>query len=163
MICRYYELLSGGREEVGLEYRSQLSGGNFEELLLASRQRDVMSGFSTVGVHRDDVIFKIGGYPLRKYGSQGQQKSFLVALKLAQYQLVSEVKGARPTLLLDDLFDKLDRGRVEQLIRLVSGDDFGQIFISDCNQERLRTILDKAETDYRLFTISGGETSQVAK
>lgn len=157
LICRYYELLCGGREEVTLEYRTQLSEGSFVELSEAARQRDLVNGYSTVGVHRDDIIFKIGGYPLRKYGSQGQQKSFLVALKLAQYQLMSERKGEQPILLLDDLFDKLDRGRVEQLIRLVSGDDFGQIFISDCNQERLRTILDRAEVGYGLFAVAGGE------
>ncbi len=157
LICSYYELLCGGREQVSLEYRTQLDGGvSLAELLLKARERDVVNGYSTVGVHRDDVNFTIGGYALRKFGSQGQQKSFLVALKLAQYQLVSEMKGEQPILLLDDLFDKLDRGRVEQLIRLVSGDDFGQIFISDCKQERLRTILDKAEVGYSLFRVDGG-------
>ncbi len=98
---------------------------------------------------------------LRKYGSQGQQKSFLVALKLAQYQLLSRHKGERAILLLDDLFDKLDRGRVEQLIHLVSGDDFGQIFISDCNQERLRMILDRAEREYTLLLVEDGEVSDI--
>ncbi len=157
LICRYYEMLSGGRESVALEYRSQLEGSDFVALANAARERDIFNGHTTFGIHRDDVVFKIGGYPLRKYGSQGQQKSFLVALKLAQYQLVSELKEEHPILLLDDLFDKLDRGRVEQLIRLVSGDDFGQIFISDCNQERLRTILDRAEVGYGLFGVEAGD------
>ncbi len=156
MICRYYEMLSGGGEEVSLEYRTQLGEGDFLSLLSQSRSRDIACGYSSVGVHRDDVVFLIGGYPLRKYGSQGQQKSFLVALKLAQYQLISEALEERPILLLDDLFDKLDRGRVEQLIRLVSGEDFGQIFISDCNQERLSAILDKAEVEYNLFVVDRG-------
>ncbi len=160
LICRYYELLSGGREEVSLEYKTQVGEGGFIDMMQAARQRDIINGYTTVGVHRDDVIFKIGGYPLRKYGSQGQQKSFLVALKLAQYQIVSETKGEQPILLLDDLFDKLDRGRVEQLIRLVSGDDFGQIFISDCNKERLQTILDKAAVEYAIFTVDGGEVTK---
>lgn len=160
LVCSYYELLSGGREDVSLEYRSQLSDWGLLELLQSSRQRDIVNGYTTVGVHRDDVIFKIGGFPLRKFGSQGQQKSFLVALKLAQYQLVREKKGEYPILLLDDLFDKLDRGRVEQLIRLVSGDDFGQIFISDCNPDRLRMTLDKAEVEYGLFDVNLGVVSK---
>lgn len=161
LITRYYEMLSGGREEVSLEYRTQLSGGGLLELFEQARQRDIINGHTTVGVHRDDVIFSIGGYPLRKYGSQGQQKSFLVALKLAQYQILCKHRGERPILLLDDLFDKLDRGRVEQLIRLVSGDEFGQIFISDCNQERLKTILDRAEVEYGLFGVDAGVVSSL--
>ncbi len=156
LVCRFYELLSGGRESVNLEYQSTLSGSDFTTLLAASRERDIINGHTTVGIHRDDINFSIAGYPLRKYGSQGQQKSFLVALKLAQYMRVSEAKGEAPILLLDDLFDKLDRSRVEQLIRLVSGDDFGQIFISDCNQERLETILNRAEVDYKIFHVTEG-------
>ncbi len=158
LVCRYYEVLSGGRESVAIGYRSQLSGeASFEELMLQSRQRDVVNGYSTVGVHRDDLLFTIDdGQALRKFGSQGQQKSFLVALKLAQYQLMSRVKGEHPILLLDDLFDKLDRGRVEQLIKLVAGDDFGQIFISDCNKERLGQVLDKADVEYNIFEIERG-------
>ena len=103
---------------------------------------------------------KIGGYPLRKYGSQGQQKSFLIALKLAQYAVVAQTKGERPILLLDDLFDKLDAGRVEQLIRLVSDDTFGQILITDCNPTRLKRILDKAGGDYTLFSVAEGAVTQ---
>ncbi|MFI3306814.1 MAG: DNA replication and repair protein RecF [Rikenellaceae bacterium] len=161
LIQRYYELLSGGRETVTLEYKTQMGqeSVSFLELMQSARQRDITNGYSTIGVHRDDITFKIGGYALRKYGSQGQQKSFLVALKLAQYQLMCSVRGEQPILLLDDLFDKLDRRRVEQLIRLVSGDEFGQIFISDCNQERLRTILDKAEVEYALFGVDSGNAT----
>ncbi|MFI3248060.1 MAG: DNA replication and repair protein RecF [Rikenellaceae bacterium] len=161
LVCNYYQLLSGGREEVSMEYRSQLIDGDLLTLMQAARQRDIINGYTTVGVHRDDVVFKIGGFPLRKFGSQGQQKSFLVALKLAQYQLVREKKGEYPILLLDDLFDKLDRGRVEQLINLVAGDAFGQIFISDCNQERLRTTLDKGSVEYALFDVEGGVISKI--
>ena len=139
-----------------LEYRSELNEGPFEELLLKSREKDFVNGFTTAGIHRDDLVLRIGGYPLRKYGSQGQQKSFLIALKLAQYALVAQAKGEKPILLLDDLFDKLDAGRVEQLIRLVGDDGFGQIFITDCNPTRLRTILDKTGDDYSLFTVENG-------
>ena len=124
--------------------------------LSSDREQDFVNGFTTAGIHRDDLVLHIGGYPLRKYGSQGQQKSFLIALKLAQYALVAQAKGEKPILLLDDLFDKLDAGRVEQLIRLVGDDGFGQIFITDCNPTRLRTILDKTGDDYSLFTVENG-------
>ena len=159
-VARYYRHLSSDREQVTLEYRSELNDTPFEELLLKSREKDFVNGFTTAGIHRDDLVLRIGGYPLRKYGSQGQQKSFLIALKLAQYALVAQAKGEKPILLLDDLFDKLDAGRVEQLIRLVSEDSFGQILITDCNPTRLRTILDKAGGEYALFTVGNGAVTQ---
>ena len=154
--AEYYRILSGDREQVELHYKSELNDRPFDELLLAARQKDLANEFTTAGIHRDDLVLKIGGYPLRKYGSQGQQKSFLIALKLAQYTIVAREKGEKPILLLDDLFDKLDAGRVEQLIRLVGDDGFGQIFITDCNPTRLRTILDKTGDDYSLFTVENG-------
>ena len=152
----YYALLSGRREQVELTYRSELAEAPFTELLQRARQRDLANQFTTAGIHRADLVLRIDGYPLRKYGSQGQQKSFLVALKLAQYRIVGADKGEKPILLLDDLFDKLDAGRVEQLIRLVSDETFGQILITDCNPTRLRTILDKTGDDYSLFTVENG-------
>nr|WP_288660161.1 DNA replication and repair protein RecF [uncultured Alistipes sp.] len=158
--AEYYRILSGDREQVELHYKSELNDRPFEEVLLAARQKDLVNEFTTAGIHRDDLVLRIGGYPLRKYGSQGQQKSFLIALKLAQYTIVAEAKGERPILLLDDLFDKLDAGRVEQLIRLVSDDAFGQILITDCNPTRLKTILDKAGGDYALFTVADGSVTQ---
>jgi DNA replication and repair protein RecF len=109
------------------------------------------------GIHRDDLVLRIDGYPLRKYGSQGQQKSFLVALKLAQYRIVGADKGEKPILLLDDLFDKLDMGRVEQLIKLVSGEEF---VITDCNKVRLETILGRQGGDYRLYVVANGEIAK---
>ena len=159
-VARYYRHLSSDREQVTLEYRSELNDTPFEELLLKSREKDFVNGFTTAGIHRDDLVLHIGGYPLRKYGSQGQQKSFLIALKLAQYALVAQAKGEKPILLLDDLFDKLDAGRVEQLIRLVSDNTFGQILITDCNPTRLKRILDKAGGDYTLFSVAEGTVTQ---
>lgn len=153
---RYYGMLSDRSEPVSIEYRSELNDTPLEELLLRNRERDRINGFTTSGIHRDDLTLQIGGYPLRKFGSQGQQKSFLLALKLAQYTLLAREKGERPILLLDDLFDKLDAGRVERLIRLVGSEDFGQIFITDCNPTRLRTILDRRGDPYTLFTVAGG-------
>ncbi len=153
---RFYRALSGDSEQVSLKYRSELNERPFAELLFASRERDRVNEFTTAGVHRDDLVLQIGGYPLRKFGSQGQQKSFLIALKLAQYTLVSRALGERPILLLDDLFDKLDAGRVEQLIRLVADAQFGQILITDCNRTRIATVLEKAGVHYTLFTVEGG-------
>ena len=157
VVAEYYRTLSGDREQVELHYKSELSERPFDEILRAARQKDMINEYTTSGIHRDDLTLRIGGYPLRKYGSQGQQKSFLIALKLAQYAIVAEACGERPILLLDDLFDKLDAGRVEQLIRLVSDEAFGQIFITDCNPTRLKSILDKAGGEYALFTVADGE------
>lgn len=157
LVAEFYRQLSGDREQVEIEYRSELASASMGELLLASRERDIVNGFTTSGVHRDDMSLRIGGYPLRKYGSQGQQKSFLMSLKLAQYRILTEVCGERPLLLLDDLFDKLDTSRVKNLLTLVAGDDFGQIFITDCNRSRLETILSHAGEKYALFTVEGGD------
>ena len=157
LVAEFYRQLSGDREQVEIEYRSELASASMGELLLASRERDIVNGFTTSGVHRDDMSLRIGGYPLRKYGSQGQQKSFLMSLKLAQYRILAEVCGERPLLLLDDLFDKLDTSRVENLLTLVAGDDFGQIFITDCNRSRLETILSHAGEKYALFMVEGGD------
>lgn len=157
MVAEYYRTLSDDREQVEIEYRSELQEMPMQDVLLRARERDIVNQFTTAGVHRDDLIFRIGGYPLRKYGSQGQQKSFLIALKLAQYRLLAEATGEKPILLLDDLFDKLDMGRVEQLLTIVSHDDFGQICITDCNKVRLESTLARAEKEYALFTVEGGD------
>ena len=156
LVCEYYRALSDDHEQVELEYRSELNNATLEELLLASRERDRIMGFTTCGVQRDDLRFSIGGYPLRKYGSQGQQKSFLIALKLAQYRIIAQACGEKPILLLDDLFDKLDESRVSRLIELVKGDEFGQVIITDCNGERMGDILGKADCSYKLFNVSYG-------
>ncbi len=154
LVAEYYKELSGDSEQVALEYFSELDGGTFAEILAAARERDRVCRFTTSGVHRDDLKMRIGGYALRKYGSQGQQKSFLIALKLAQYALAAEVAGRKPLLLLDDLFDKLDMKRVERLIGLVSAGGFGQIFITDCNKSRLREVL--AGHGHAMFEVAEG-------
>ncbi len=161
IVADYYRTISGDREQVELSYRSELNDKSFPEMLLESRQRDMLSQFTTAGVHRDDITMGIGGYPLRKYGSQGQQKSFLIALKLAQHTILAEMTGERPILLLDDLFDKLDTSRLEALISLVNGGRFGQILISDCNRHRLTSILDNCGADYTLFEVSDGEVENL--
>ena len=156
LVKEYYALLSEDREQVNISYRSELDQSPLSEILLRSRERDLVNQFTTAGVHRDDLLFTISDYPLRKYGSQGQQKSFLIALKLAQYRLLAEHTGEKPILLLDDLFDKLDMRRVESLLRLVSGEDFGQICITDCNKVRLEGILQSAGKHYSLFNVEAG-------
>lgn len=153
----YYKKLSNCHEKIDLSYKSELNNRDFITILNENRSKDFITQFTNSGIHRDDLVLKIGGYPLRKYGSQGQQKSFLIALKLAQYALVANRKKEKPILLLDDLFDKLDAGRVEQLIRLVSDEAFGQIFITDCSQTRLQTILDRAGASYSLFEVHNGQ------
>ncbi len=154
LVSEYYKILSGDSERVELEYRSELDDAPLGEILAAARERDRMMRFTTSGIHRDDLLMRIGGYALRKYGSQGQQKSFLVALKLAQYSVAASATGRKPLLLLDDLFDKLDMERVGRLIGLVAGDAFGQIFITDCNKVRLEQVL--AGQDYRLWPVEDG-------
>ncbi|MFI3316908.1 MAG: DNA replication and repair protein RecF [Rikenellaceae bacterium] len=157
IVTEYYNQLSDQMESISLAYSSKLADTTFNELLLASRQRDRAMEYTTVGVHRDDFEFKIEGFPLRKYGSQGQQKSFLIALKLAQYRIVNERGAQSPILLLDDLFDKLDRGRVERLLKIVATDKFGQIFITDCNRSRLESTLSSTASPYSLFEVEGGK------
>lgn len=154
LAAEYYKILSDDSERVELEYRSELDGAALNEILAAARERDRMMRFTTSGVQRDDLVMRIGGYPLRKYGSQGQQKSFLVALKLAQYAVAAEMAGRKPLLLLDDLFDKLDLERVGRLIELVAGEGFGQIFITDCNKVRLEQVL--AGHDHELWNVGNG-------
>ena len=160
LVERYYAYIADDHEPVAMTYRSELNKGDFLELLRSVRQKDICMGFTTIGVHRDDVVMTIGGYPLRKYGSQGQQKSFLLALKLAQYTLLQERLGERPLLLLDDLFDKLDEQRLLRLIELTSGAEFGQIFITDCNRERIISVLCRSGLEFKLFGVSEGEVGE---
>ncbi len=161
LVSQAYLKLSEEREEVELAYRSELNEMPMDELLRLTRTKDLENQFTTSGVHRDNIQMNIGGYPLRKYGSQGQQKSFLVALKLAQYDVVATHCGHNPILLLDDIFDKLDLQRVAQLIGLVSDERFGQIFITDCNKVRLEGILNGNRCDYTLFGIADGIVSKL--
>lgn len=158
----YYSILSDDSEQVSLSYSSELNSTSFEELLHNARQKDFINQFTTSGVHRDDLIMHIGDRPLKRYGSQGQQKSFLIALKLAQYEVVRQFRNEKPILLLDDLFDKLDARRVARLLQIVRSADFGQIFISDCNGEHLSKLLADGGT-YNMYTVQDGEITQIVK
>ncbi len=153
---KYYSLISQGNEEVELIHDSGLYSDTFELLLKKSLPRDRMIQYTTTGIHKDDLVLKLGDYPIKKLGSQGQKKTYLIALKLAQFEFIKDVSEIKPILLLDDIFDKLDRERVEQIIKLVTDDNFGQIFITDTNREHLDGIIKKVNTDYRIFTVSNG-------
>ncbi|MGI8893804.1 MAG: DNA replication/repair protein RecF, partial [Bacteroidia bacterium] len=137
LFADFFEYISGGSELVEIEYSSQLNSNPFSELLKQNREKDRIVQFTTTGIHKDDLEMKIHNYPIKKFGSQGQQKSFLIALKLAQFQFFSMKKGVKPILLLDDIFDKLDEQRVTKLMELVSQDNFSQIFITDTHSERV--------------------------
>lgn len=156
IVATYYRAISGDAEQVQVRYVSRLQEQPMASLLKSNLERDMVMGHTTVGIHRDEIELTIEDYPIRRYGSQGQQKSLLVALRLSQAKLVAEHCGSQAILLLDDVFDKLDMGRVENLIGLVAGEHFGQIFITDSNKVRLEGILAHFSTNYRLFTVNAG-------
>lgn len=154
---RYYEQISGGSEQVGLQYVSHCQRGPLLDVIQRDRMKDRVVGYSLHGVHRDDLVFTLGGHPMRREGSQGQHKTYVVALKLAQFESLRHTAShTTPLLLLDDIFDKLDARRVEQIVRLVSGDSFGQIFITDTNRDHLDQILHDSTLDYKIFHVADG-------
>lgn len=148
-----YNFLGSNAEEVSINYRSQLKEGDLNTLLKENRAKDRASAYTNIGVHKDELEFMLNGYPVKRFGSQGQQKTFLISLKLAQFEFLHKIKGFFPILLLDDIFDKLDRTRVSKLMELVSNNDFGQVFITDTNETRVREILDGHQVDYHLIDI----------
>jgi DNA replication and repair protein RecF len=157
----YYNMISSGREPVRLNYRSHLADNDYTAILESSIEKDRILEFTTAGVHKDDLIFEMGNHPVKLLGSQGQQKSYLVALKLAKYDYIKRKAGYSPILLLDDIFDKFDAERVEQIIKLVGEKRFGQIFITDTHQGRLHDILSSHNTAYKLFRIAAGKVEEV--
>ena len=156
VVGKYYGILSGGREEVDMEYRSDLDRGSLLSILKSSFEKDCAVRYTTSGIQRDDFIFGMNGHPIRRCGSQGQQKSFLVSLKFSQYEIMKEACGFAPILLLDDVFDKLDMTRIANLLSMVSSNEFGQIFITDSNKVRMAGIVDSLTSDRAYFeTVSG--------
>lgn len=149
----YYHLISNGNESVSVAYESSLNHTDYQLLLNNSLSADRSAQYTTKGIHKDDFEFKISNYPIKKFGSQGQQKSFLISLKLAQLELIKKKLEIIPLLLLDDIFDKLDESRVEQLIQLVNEDRFGQIFISDTHPERTAGILKRINSGSKIFEL----------
>lgn len=156
---QHYQFISDSAEEVAISYQSQLSTERFENLLVQSLEKDRVLERTTVGVHKDELQFSINEMPLKKFGSQGQQKSFLIALKLAQYSYFQSKNGFKPLMLLDDIFDKLDNLRVKKLMEMVSHQDFGQIFLTDVDQERVSSIFESIGIKVNLFKVENGTVS----
>jgi len=157
----YYSLVSNQKEKVKLKYYSHLNEGDLSDLLKKSLAKDRSLEYTTAGIHKDDLLFEMDGHSVRSLGSQGQQKSYLVALKLAKFEYIKSKAGYAPILLLDDIFDKFDAERVAQIIRLVGNHRFGQIFITDTHQERLHEILNDLDTDYKLFRIGESGVDEI--
>ncbi len=148
-----YQMISGGKEEIDLKYESKLKGEDLLSLLEKNIERDRVLQYTSVGIHKDDLSFEIQDHPIKKFGSQGQQKSFLIALKLAQFQFIKQQAGTTPILLLDDIFDKLDENRVAHIMNLVNDDKFGQIFISDTHAERTENVVKDIHQSYKIFKL----------
>lgn len=156
-----YSFISQDQEQVGLEYTSHAQKGALLEVIRESRSRDLIMGYSLRGVHKDELNMLLGEYPIKREGSQGQNKTYLVALKLAQFLFLKRTGTKVPLLLLDDIFDKLDASRVEQIIKLVASDDFGQIFMTDTNRDHLDSILHKVGRDYKMFEVVQGQITEI--
>lgn len=148
-----HAVISGGNEEVSLIYDSNLSENSLLSLLEGSIDKDKALQYTSMGIHKDDLVFEISGHPIKKFGSQGQQKSFLIALKLAQFHFIKKLANTSPILLLDDIFDKLDEHRVSYIISLVDNADFGQIFLSDTHAERTENVVKKIHQSYKIFKL----------
>ena len=150
---KHHQAITGSAETVQLVYESNLHEKNLLTLLQENINKDRALHYTSVGIHRDDLSFEIDHYSIKKFGSQGQQKSFLIALKLAQFEFVKKQSGENPILLFDDIFDKLDESRVEKIVEMVNNDDFGQLFISDTHPERTEAIIKSTHQSYKIFNL----------
>ncbi|MGB3590550.1 MAG: DNA replication and repair protein RecF, partial [Nonlabens sp.] len=150
---KYYQQIAQTSEQVNINYKSDLMVSDFALGLSKSQQKDLQLQYTSMGIHKDDLNFQLDGFPIKKYGSQGQQKSFLTALKLAQFEFIKEKSKTVPILLLDDIFDKLDESRVAQLVNMVNQEQFGQIFISDTHPERTEEVIKRTNQSYKIFKL----------
>ena len=166
IFLRYYQDIAQSGEVVSVKYRSHLNDATMRELLDANRERDMVIGYTTHGVHRDDIELMLGDYSMRKTGSQGQCKTYTIALRLAQFDFLKRRSGITPILLLDDIFDKLDTNRVENIISVVNdggqASRFGQIFITDTNRTHLDDIIRSVGSDYKIFVVEHGACSEAS-
>jgi DNA replication and repair protein RecF len=156
----FYHFISDSREKVALQYEKSLEERDFKSALLTCLARDRSAQFTTVGPHKDDLDFKLEHYSLKKYASQGQQKSYLLALKLAQFEFIRGQKNTRPLLLLDDVYDKLDEKRFTKLLEMVSGDKFGQVFITDTHADRMNELLNQRKIAHKIFLVDEGSAKE---
>ncbi len=154
IFLKRYLSISSGVEEVNVQYTSQLSVNKMSDLMDLSLEKDKILQFTSVGIHKDDLDLQISEMPIKKFGSQGQQKTFLIALKLAQFDFIKEKSGINPIVLLDDIFDKLDQERVTQTIQLFDNDSLGQIFISDTHEDRIKAALKMSSSAYEIFNLT---------
>jgi DNA replication and repair protein RecF len=152
----FFRIISLGKETVSIAYESQLTDEAFGRLLSRNIEKDRALRYTGAGIHKDDLIFEIGGHPVKRFGSQGQQKSFVIAIKLAQFEYTRQIKRFKPILLFDDIFDKLDESRVTQLVHLVSQDSFGQVFISDTQHDRVQKLTSLLPINYQVWEIDAG-------
>ena len=150
---KHHQAITGSEETVQLVYESHLFENNTLTLLEQNIAKDRALQYTSVGIHKDDLAFQIDHYPIKKFGSQGQQKSFLIALKLAQFEFVKKQSGEKPILLFDDIFDKLDETRVGKIIEMVNQEEFGQLFISDTHPERTENIVKTTHQSYKIFNL----------
>ncbi len=158
---KFYRSISQEKEQVSLRYISHCQRGSLLDVIRKDRNKDRIVGYSLHGIHRDDLEMLIDGYPVKREGSQGQNKTFVIALKLAQFDFLKQTSSnTNPILLLDDIFDKLDACRVEQIVRIVASDDFGQIFLTDTNRANLDRILQGSLSDYKIFSVESGVIKQ---
>ena len=148
-----YKAISNNKETINIDYKSDLFEGDLKSLLQLNISKDKALQYTSVGTHKDDLNFEIDQYPIKKFGSQGQQKSFLIALKLAEFDFIKQQSGVSPILLLDDIFDKLDENRVAQIIELVNNDNFGQLFLSDTHPERTEIAVKQTHQSYKIFKL----------
>lgn len=157
----YYKRVSASDENVSFEYNSQLQDGNYAVKLVENRRREMILGHTSTGVHRDELEMLLDGFPIKKVGSQGQNKTYFVALKLAQFNYLHNAGNRTPILLLDDIFDRLDAKRVEEIVKLVSSDEFGQIFISDTNRESFDQVLERIGHNHHIYYVEDGDIKRI--
>ena len=157
----YYRFISDSRETAALGYENSAEGRDFKGALMSSLARDRALQYTGVGPHKDDLEFTLGSHSLKKFGSQGQQKSYLLSLKLAQFEFIREQKNIKPLLLLDDVYDKLDESRFTRLLEMVSSDKFGQVFITDTHSERMNQLLNEKQIEHRIFEVRTTDTARI--
>lgn len=161
-IFQEYHNAIGANELVDINYKSQLSNNDFINLTKQNIEKDKILKHTTVGIHRDDIVLTLNGYPIKKEGSQGQQKTFLIALKLAQFDFIKTTTKKQPILLLDDIFDRLDSFRVNKIMELISNEHFGQIFITDTDKNHINIMINKLDTENRIFQVIDGKIDNYA-
>ena len=157
-----YDQISDKREQIAVQYNTKVLAKNFGEQYAKGLQKDVITQRTNLGIHRDEYLFEIDDFLIKKYGSQGQQKSLLISLKLAQFEFIKSHLGKTPILLLDDIFDKLDDGRISQLMTIIGSDDFGQVFVTDAREERTKSLLHGKFEPMKIFRVENNTVQEVS-